>query len=53
MALDFYMLVEISSELKLEGGQLGRIKNAFCKTGAHKTMKDIMADAESVVSDLI
>ena len=43
----------INGELKLEGGQLGRIKNAFCKTGAHKTMKDIMADAESVVSDLI
>ena len=43
----------IDGVLKLEGGQLGRIKNAFTKVGAHKTMKDIMAEAEDVVSDLI
>jgi hypothetical protein len=43
----------IDGVLKLEGGQLGRIKNAFTKVGAHKTMKDIMAEAEATVSDLI
>lgn len=43
----------IDGVLKLEGGQLGRIKNAFTKVGSHKTMKDIMAEAETVVSDLI
>lgn len=43
----------IDGVLKLEGGQLGRIKNAYTKVGAHKTMKDIMAEAEATVSDLI
>lgn len=43
----------VAGKLTLEGGQLGRIKNAFVKDGAHKTMKDIMAEAEATVSDLI
>jgi len=43
----------INGELKLEGGQLGRIKNSFTKIGVHKTMADILADGNDAVSDLI
>lgn len=43
----------IDGVLKLEGGQLGKIKNAFTKVGAHRTMKDILADANDAVADLI
>lgn len=43
----------VAGKLVLEGGQLGIIKNALVKTGAHRTMKDILADANDAVSDLI
>lgn len=43
----------IDGALKLEGGQLGRIKNAFTKLGAHRTMADILKDGNDAISDLI
>lgn len=44
----------VDGKLTLEGGQLNTIKNAFIHTGAtHRTMKEIMADANDAVSDLI
>lgn len=43
----------IDDALKLEGGQLVRVKNAFLKTGGHRAMKDILADGNDAVSDLI
>lgn len=43
----------IDGVLRLEGGQLGKIKNAFIKVGARRTMKDILADANDAVSDLV
>lgn len=43
----------VDDALKLEGGQLGKIKNAFVKTGSHRTMKQIIAEANDAVSDLV
>lgn len=43
----------VDDALKLEGGQLGKIKNAFVKTGSHRNMKQIIAEANDAVFDLI
>lgn len=43
----------INGEFKLEGAQLGRIKNAFTHTGGHQNMKAVLAEANEAVSDLI
>ena len=43
----------IDGKLTLEGGQLGRIMNAFTHRGGHRSVKDVMAEANEIVSDLI
>lgn len=43
----------IDDVLKLEGGQLLKLKNAFVKTGNHRSMKEILAEGDDAVSDLI
>lgn len=43
----------VNGDLKLEGAQLGKLKNAFTKLNSHRTMADILADGNDAVSDLI